>query len=295
MRAGATASATSSPTVSVPAITPSGHQVFTRLPSDVGTLLQTTLAGAASGVRLRVWVWLPPQYAQPAYAHTAFPALMLYPGGSGAGYNTWAGRQYGAREVVATGAGKGTVTPFVFVMPEMQPSARLDTECADLPGQPKVGTFLAVDVRTMVQDNFRVMRDRLGWGAAGASWGAYCASRLVFDHPDAYAAAVSIAGYFTIETPLPGAKDPGVRAQDPAAIATANPPNVSILLWSGARNRYDLRDATTFLAAIKPPTQAELRILPGGRHLTTDFAKMIPDSFAYLTAHLAHPTPLPGG
>jgi hypothetical protein len=96
--------AVSSPTVSVPAVAPHGHQVFTRLPADVGRLVQTALAGPVSGVGLRVWVWLPPQCDQPAYAHAAFPALMLYPGGSGAGYNTWAGQQYGAREVVAGGA-----------------------------------------------------------------------------------------------------------------------------------------------------------------------------------------------
>ncbi|HEY6795117.1 MAG TPA: hypothetical protein VI248_10595 [Kineosporiaceae bacterium] len=29
----------------------------------------------ASGVGLRVWVWLPPQYDQAGYARTAFPAL----------------------------------------------------------------------------------------------------------------------------------------------------------------------------------------------------------------------------
>jgi hypothetical protein len=274
-------------------VMPTGHQKFTADSTDVGRLVVTKLAGARSGVTLRVWVWLPPQYDQPAYAHTAFPALMVYPGGSGAGYNTWAGQQYGAREADAAGAARGTLTPFVFVMPEMQPSARLDTECADLPGQPKMGTFLSVDVRQMVQDNFRVIHDRTGWAAAGASAGAYCASRLVFNHPDQYTAVVSISGYFTIETTLPGANDPRVRAQDPAAIAVAHPPQVSALLWSGSRPGPDLSDARGFLAQVRAPTTAELRTLPGGRHLTSDFAKMMPDSLAWLTAHLARPAPAP--
>jgi hypothetical protein len=110
--------------------------------------------------------------------------------------------------------------------------------------------------------------------------------------PDAYAAAVGIAGYFTIETSLPGAKDPAVRALDPAAIAATRPPDVSILVWSGARSKADLHDAKAFLAVVKPPTRAELRILPSGRHLTRDVARMIPDSLAHLSARLAHPTPL---
>lgn len=288
----ATGTATAGAT-GTPAPDPTGHQPFTGQSTDVGKLVMTRLTGARSGVTLRVWVWLPPQYDQPAYAHTAFPALMLYPGGSGAGYNTWAGQQYGAREAVAAGAGRGGLSPFIFVMPEMQLSERLDTECADLPGQPRVGTFLAVDVRRMVEDNFRVIHDRTGWGAAGASSGAYCASRLVFDHPDQYAAVVSISGYFTIETTLRGGNDPVVRSQDPAAVAVARPPAVSVLLWSGSRPGPDLRDAKTFLTQVRPPTQAELRVLPGGRHLTKDFAKMMPGSLAWLTAHLARPTPAP--
>jgi enterochelin esterase-like enzyme len=272
---------------------PAGHQAFSKLPTNVGRLVVTTLSGPRSGVTLRVWVWLPPQYDQPAFARTAFPALMLYPGGSGAGYNTWAGRQYGAREAVAEGAARGTLTPFVFVMPEMQLSEKLDTECADLPGQPRVGTFLDTDVRAMVEDNFRVIRDRTGWAAAGASSGAYCASRLVFNHPDQYAAVVSISGYFTIETALRGAGSATVQAQDPAAIAVARPPQVDVLLWSGSCPGPDLQDARKFLAQVRPPTRVEIRSLPGGRHLTTDFAKMMPDSLTWLTGHLARPTPIP--
>ncbi|HEY6797321.1 MAG TPA: hypothetical protein VI248_21815, partial [Kineosporiaceae bacterium] len=81
--------------------------------------------------------------------------------------------------------------------------------------------------------------------------------------------------------------------QDPAAIATNSPPAVSVLLWAGGRNGLDLRDARGFLARVRPPTSAQLRILPGGRHLTGDFAKMMPDSLAYLSAHLARPAPIP--
>lgn len=289
-------SASRSPSPSSPDPTrglPTGHQPFSRASTNVGRMVVTTLRGPRSGVTMRVWVWLPPQYDQPAFARTAFPALMVYPGGSGAGYNTWAGRQYGAREAVAAGAARGTLTPFVFVMPEMQLSEKLETECADLPGQPKVGTFLAVDVRAMVEDNFRVIHDRSGWAAAGASSGAYCATRLVFNHPDQYAAVVSISGYFTIQTALTGAKSPVIRAQDPAAIAVARPPRVSVLLWSGSRPGPDLRDAEAFLAQVRPPTRAEMRTLPGGRHLTSDFAKMMPGSLTWLTAHVARPAPIP--
>ncbi|HEY6795238.1 MAG TPA: hypothetical protein VI248_11225, partial [Kineosporiaceae bacterium] len=110
------------PTATVAAAVPHGHQPFHRLAADVGRLLDTTLSGPASGVTLRVWIWLPPQYDDPAYAHDAFPALMLYPGGTGAGHNSWVGTALGAREFVAAGTRNGSTLPFVFVMPEMQVS-----------------------------------------------------------------------------------------------------------------------------------------------------------------------------
>ena len=114
-----------------------------------------------------------------------------------------------------------------------------------------------------------------------------CAARLVFNHPDQYAAAVSLDGYFAIETPLPGAQDPQIRAQDPWAIAKTAPPDVSILLWSG--DGADLVRARQFLARVQPPTRADLKILPGGQHLSVDIAKMVPEMFNYFTAHLDAP------
>jgi Putative esterase len=278
------------PTASVTAATPHGHRQFHRLAADVGRLLDTTLTGPVSGVTLRVWIWLPPQYDEPAHAHDVFPALMLYPGGTGAGHNSWAGTALGAREFVAAGAANRSTLPFVFVMPEMQVSPTLDTECADLPGQPKVGTFLAVDVRQMVLTNLRVSPDRVAWGAVGTSSGAYCAMRVVYNHPDQYAAVVSIDGYFTIDTSLPGNNDPTVRAGDPQTIATARPPAVSVLLWSGTSG-HDLARARHFLTRVRPPTTAQLRNLPGAQHLTTDMARMIPDVFTYLSQRLTPPTP----
>jgi hypothetical protein len=243
---------------------------------------------------MKVWVWLPPQYTQPAYAHTAFPALMLYPGGNGADHNLWAGTRMGGIEVDARGARAGKLTPFVFVMPAMQLREDLDTECADLPGQPKIGTFLAVDVRQMIERNFRVQHDRTGWGAMGVSAGAYCANRLAYTHPDSYAALVSLDGYFTIETTLPGGNDPAVRAGDPMAVATRTAPPLSVLLFAGAQGT-DLATARQFLAHVRSPTKAQLLIQPGGRHLTNDVVRMVPDAFAYLTAHLARPTPITKG
>ena len=50
---------------------------------------------------------------------------LLYPGGTGAGHNSWAGPALGAREFVAAASANGSGLPFVLVMPEMQVSPTL--------------------------------------------------------------------------------------------------------------------------------------------------------------------------
>ena len=75
------------------------------------------------------------------------------------------------------------------------------------------------------------------------------------------------------------------------AVATRTAPPLSVLLFAGAQGT-DLATARQFLAQVRPPTKAQLLIQPGGRHLSNDVVRMVPDAFAYLTAHLARPTPI---
>ncbi len=69
--------------------------------------------------------------------------------------------------VIADGAAAGTMTPFILVEPQMQLSYRQATECTDLPGQPKVGTFFEQDVPDLIKRTFRALPDRTGWGVGG--------------------------------------------------------------------------------------------------------------------------------
>jgi len=91
-----------------------------------GRALVTRLNGASSGVTMKVFVWLPPQYDDPANAATRFPVVVAYPGGAGAGGAVWF--SHGAPEAIAASAKAGG-SPFVLVEPQMQVSEGLDTEC----------------------------------------------------------------------------------------------------------------------------------------------------------------------
>lgn len=253
-------------------------------------VLETTLKGAASGVSMKVWVWTPPQYDDPAYAHEDFPVLFLYPGGDGATYNNWTDRSYSAQEVVDSGSRDGSVLPFVFVMPEMQVSKNVDTECTDIPGQPKVGTFLDTDVPAMVQHDFRVLPPGKGWGTAGASSGAYCAAAIALRKPGEYGAVVSIAGYFDMETKLPH-KDAATLAQYPTALAPTFPGILAWLLVAGTDSAEDVTQAQRFAGLVKSPSTAQVSLQDGGKHLTTSFKAAMPEVFAFFSKHLSGPRP----
>ena len=54
--------------------------------------------------------------------------------------------------------------------------------------------------RAAVTAQFRVRTDRAGWAILGTSTGGFCAANLAMRHPDRYAAAASLSGYFTAIT-----------------------------------------------------------------------------------------------
>ncbi|WP_146149422.1 alpha/beta hydrolase [Kineococcus rhizosphaerae] len=285
-----TTSSTTSTTASAspsPSRTPDGQR-FTTVNFGAEDVRETTLHGATSGVSMKVWVWTPPQYDDPRYAHTEFPVLFLYPGGDGATYNNWTDRSYSAQEVVDQGSRDGSVLPFVFVMPEMQVSKDVDTECTDLPGQPAVGTFLDTDVPAMVQHDFRVLPPGKGWGTAGASSGAYCAAAIALRHPGEYGAVVSIAGYFDMETNLPH-KAPAVQALYPSALAPGFGGTLAWLLVAGTDSPEDVTQAQRFSALVTAPSSAQVALQDGGKHLTTSFKAAMPQVFAFFSQHLQAP------
>jgi len=269
---------------------PAGSQQFAAQKVGTGRLMVTTLNGKASGVTMKVWVWVPPQYDDPRYAKTAFPVLMLFPGGDGVGYTQWF--SFGQPELISAGSKTGVVSPFVMVEPQMQLSTAQDTECTDLDGQPKVGTFLDTDVPATIADSFRVIAGRSGWGVGGASSGGYCAARLLFGHPDRFSVGVTLGGYFQIDTPLAAGHTPAAKATSPMAVESGpHPPDVWLRAWSSSAEAFSVSQNQSFMKVVQPPTKADLKILPGGAHTWATFAKMLPDTFAFFTEHLDKPTP----
>ncbi len=256
-----------------------------------GQIMMTTLTGPKSGVSGKVWVWLPPQYNDPKYARTGFPVLTLFAGGQSAGYNTWTDNQLPIQEADAQLSKDGKAHPFIMIMPvqNLDSNEAKALECSDIPGQPRIGTWMAEDIPDFVRANFRTVKGRDGWGLMGASTGAFCSAKLALQHPGTFKAAVPIDGYFNPDSPLWKGHDADRLANSPDVLVAQGKADVRMLATAGGANGYEMKLVKEWVAKAAAPLKVDYYEQPGGKHLTTDFKKMIPDTLQWLTQNLAGP------
>ncbi|GGT58692.1 alpha/beta hydrolase [Streptomyces purpureus] len=251
---------------------------------------QTTLDGKVSGVKAEVYVWLPPQYDDPAYRDRTFPVVEVlsgYPGSPKA----WFGSLH-ANDTLGPLMKQGKVAPFILVAPRTNLLPDADTGCANVTGKVNADSWLTVDVRKMVVDNFRASAKASDWALAGYSAGAHCAAKLALAHPDRYSAAVAMNGYNdpAAEPDALTAKDPKLRRENnPLNIlkAAPTPPRVSLLFTGKGRDGYrqglELRDAS------KPPTYIEARRVDAP-HTTPTWQRQVRPVFEWLTRRMEQQT-----
>ena len=216
--------------------------------------------GQASGADAPVLVWRPPQYDQPAYAHTRFPVLMVLPGQPSTPSVMFAHVDFGASATQAIEA--RTVRPFVAVFPPLMTNPPRDTECTDVTRGPRAETWLTTDVRRAVLQHVRASASPRSWAVAGYSTGAFCAVKLMLAHPRLFTAAAGFGGYY-----------------EPLTDATTGN------LFGGSRTRYD--DNSPLWLYERDGLEADHRLL-----LIT--GRQDPDSYASTAKMLAATAGDPG-
>ncbi|MET8628631.1 alpha/beta hydrolase-fold protein [Kitasatospora sp. NPDC004669] len=256
-----------------------------------GPIMMTKVTGPKSGVTGQVWVWLPPEYNDPKYAKTGFPVLTLYAGGQSNGYNTWTDNQLPIQEDDEQLVKEGKAHPFIMIMPvqNFNGDEKNALDCSDIPGQPKMGTWMGEDIPDWVRANFRTLKGRDSWGVMGASTGGFCSAKLALQHPDVYKAAVPIDGYYIPDSGLWKGHDAEKAANSPNQLITQGKADVKMFVTAGGANGYEKDVVKSWVAKAVPPVSIEYYEQPGGKHLTSDFKKMIPDTLQWLTKNLAGP------
>ncbi|MFI1580422.1 alpha/beta hydrolase [Embleya sp. NPDC020630] len=260
--------------------------------TTVGPIMMTSYTGPKSGVTGKVWVWLPPEYNDPAFAKHGFPVLTLYAGGQSNGYNTWTDNQLPIQQMAVAETKAGKTHPFIMVMPvqNLEKDEKRSLECSDIPGQPKMGTWMSQDIPDLVKANFRTLRDPAGWGLMGASTGAFCSVKLALQNPQQFKVAVPIDGYFNPDSPLWKGHEAERLANSPDHMITEGKANIDVLATAGGGDPAEVRLVKAFAAKAAAPVRIEYYEQPAGRHLTSHFKKMIPDLLGWLGRHMSPPT-----
>jgi S-formylglutathione hydrolase FrmB len=262
-----------------------------------GQLVFRWIGGRSTHLGTRAYVYLPPQYFDPAYRHQRFPVavwLTGYPGSPGEIV-----RYLGLIQTMNKRAALGTSRPMVLVMlhPTLVPPR--DTECANVFHGPQVETYLATDLPQVIRSSYRVATGRQGWAIAGLSTGGFCAVKVAMRHPEVYSAAVGVSGYYhTLLDSTTGAlygKSAALRnSNDPEwLLAHRPPPPVSVLVTYSKDEGAVVADSRRFLSLVRAPMAAYRLVLPTGGHNFGVFAGEMPAVVDWLGARLAPESAVP--
>ncbi|MET9885521.1 alpha/beta hydrolase-fold protein [Streptomyces sp. NPDC006430] len=237
----------------------------------------TTLDGKKSGFKGKVWVWAPKEYNDPKFAKSGFPVMIALPGGAGYPTNYWMGTDLGLQTSISKWYAEGKSKPFILAMPVLNPAGDekgIYWDGSDIPGQPKMGTWLTEDVPDLMKANFRTIKSRDGWAYMGSSTGGFASLKAVLQHPDKFKAAICSGPDIVPDSSLWKGHDKEKAENNPELLAKAlidkkGSPDVYLAFQVGdnENNKKTLPDVQKFVATYgKGPIHTSLRVIPGGQH-----------------------------
>ncbi|MEY9876905.1 enterochelin esterase-like enzyme [Streptacidiphilus sp. MAP12-33] len=253
--------------------------------------VQTAVAhGRASGVTGSLYVWLPPQYDDPAYAHTSFPVVELLPGTPGTP-QAWFGSMK-VQDAIKPLMADGKVKPVILVAAKLNViPGGVDPGCADVPGPggAKTATWLDRDVPDLIAANFRAAKGPKHWAIMGYSAGAYCAVNLTVQHPNTYHAAVSLSGYNAPDSRLVTGNPALDRANNPFLVLEheKHQPDIAVLMAGSDQDPGTVPAAKALLSVLHTAGPNQLLTVRFGGHTTNVWRSMLPDALIWLSARLA--------
>ena len=263
-----------------------------------GYLLRLTVAGHRSHLARAVYVYLPPQYFQPAYQAYRFPAIELIHGQPG-GPQDWVtvvGVTYAFRHLLA----ERLARPAVLVMPDANGGNQISLQCLNQAGGPQDLTYLAVDLPGQIARTLRVLRPGPAWGVAGYSEGGFCAANMALRYPHRYGLAGVLSGYFTpLDNQLAGSRlvspfggSSRLREQNTPLEEIQRLPATAVIprfwLGAGAADGQDVANAERFWLELRSrQPNVPLTLTPGSGHSMTTWRAEVPSLLTWMTPDLA--------
>jgi enterochelin esterase-like enzyme len=275
-----------------------GSRSHLKVAQQQGDLLRLMVTGQRSHITRAVYVYLPPQYFQPAYQAYRFPVIELIHGqpGEPQDWITVAGATQAFGRLLQDKAAR----PAVLVMPDANGALGISLQCLNQAGGAQDLTYLAVDLPNQITHILRVLRPGAGWGVAGYSEGGFCAANMALRYPHRYGFAGVLSGYFTPAnnqladgrqvSPFGG--NGTLREQNTPLdeIRVLPPAAVIPRFWlaAGAADGPDVASAEAFQQDLRLRQQdVMLTLTPGGGHSFTTWRAEIPSMLTWMTKGLA--------
>ncbi|WP_424216748.1 alpha/beta hydrolase (plasmid) [Streptomyces sp. BI20] len=280
-------------------------KVAATVPQNGSKISVTTLHGAKSGFTGKVWVWTPPQYDEKANERKGFPVMVALPGGPGFQDNYWGSWPtfHNLEAKIDEWSKAGKSLPFILVMPVLNPqkdTGGLYWDGSDIPGQPKMGTWLTQDVPDFARANFRTINGRDGWAFMGSSSGGFAGLKAVLKDPSRFKAVLAGGPDVAPDSPLWKGHDQEKAANDPGRLAekliAANGPEVDLALQVGTKEPKSTMDAVKGFAEKygRGPVKVKFAVDQGGAHNAKDYVDNMDRTglIQWLSEHLQGPTPV---
>ena len=264
-----------------------------------GYLMRLTVAGQRSGITRTVYVYLPPQYFQPAHRAYRFPVIELIHGQPGVPQD-WI-TVVGVTRAFDRLLAHRLAQPAVLVMPDANGGDRISLQCLNQVGGPQDLTYLAVDLPAQIARALRVARPGPAWAVAGYSEGGFCAANMALRYPHQYGFAGVLSGYFTpLDNQLAGTGRPvspfggdaRLRDENTPLDELPNLPATTVIprfwLAAGATDGQDVLSAQRFWQELRPRQPgAPLTLTPGSGHTMTTWRAQVPSMLTWMTPRLA--------
>lgn len=269
-----------------------------RLP-DGTQIAKTTLTGKKSGFKGDVWVWVPKEYDDPAYADSAFPVLISLPGGRGYPTNYWGtGPGLGLQKAVSDGAKAGKSLPFILVMPVHNADTKHHFDASDIPGEPKMGTWMVEDVPDFTKANFRTFTSRDGWAFMGSSAGGFGAFKHVLKYPDRFKAAIASGVDIVPDSPLWKGNTQAMDENNPEKLAAkliaTGGPDVYVNFQIGTAESGREKAERFMKDYGKGPVHTTLQVIQDGEHNGKSYVRgMREGALEWISKVMSAPTPKP--
>jgi len=257
-------------------------------------IVRFVVPGRSSGITMASYAYLPLGYD--SAPQVRYPVVEVLDGFPGSPHSWLKGLR--AQEVLDQEIAAGRMAPTVVVFPYQTPDPTHDTQCVDAVGGLRIDTFLTSDVRVAVAALLRVRTDRAGWGLIGYSEGGFCVANLALRHPNLYAAAASLSGYFEPPTAaLMGdlfRGDVRIRNQNSPLWRMRNLAPAAVALYAACSrdDRQSVEQIQQLAATVRPPLRLTTSFVAQGGHTAITWRALEPLAFDWLSSWLAAPQPV---